>query len=74
MKRVPGRKSLVQKVKRMRQMRESARSIENESTARRDSCLNDKRLRSQERCANESEAQRETRLTELREISAKVSQ
>uniref|UniRef100_A0A1X7THE6 Uncharacterized protein n=1 Tax=Amphimedon queenslandica TaxID=400682 RepID=A0A1X7THE6_AMPQE len=58
----------------MRQMRESARSFENESKARRNSRLNDERLRSQERCANESEAQRETRLTELREISAKVSQ
>uniref|UniRef100_A0A1X7T8F9 STPR domain-containing protein n=1 Tax=Amphimedon queenslandica TaxID=400682 RepID=A0A1X7T8F9_AMPQE len=66
------KESLVEKGERLRQIRESARmrrSTENESQARGDSCLNYKRLRSQERCANELEAQREARLTDLRERS-----
>ena len=59
------KESLEEEAKRLRKMREYAkrnRSTENESPAHRETCLNDERQRSQQRCVNESEAQREARL------------
>uniref|UniRef100_A0A1X7UK69 ATP-dependent DNA helicase n=1 Tax=Amphimedon queenslandica TaxID=400682 RepID=A0A1X7UK69_AMPQE len=64
------KESIVEKERRLRQMRESAsikKSMENESPSQRESRLNIERQRSQLRCANESEAQREARLYDLRE-------
>ena len=58
----------------MREYAKRNRSTENESPAHRETSLNDKRQRSQQRCVNESEAQGEARLENQRQRSQPMSQ